>query len=89
MIDPQYRKEYTKQHFMDNVEKDADYLVILEKSDTLNWSTIPSVFGVFETVDEAIEYFFSEDKTGKKWTTIRIYDLYAPFETSIIQSSSR
>ena len=78
---------YARTKFEKYQDTDADYLIIGRHSDPLNgykgFDKIPHE-GYWETIDEAIRWFFNND-----WGIVEIFDLYSPFEDSLIKQVSR
>ena len=73
--------DYARERFKQHKDTDSDYLLICRKDDPSRQShNVIPLGDYWGTIEEAIEWHL---KCG--YTTVEIYDLYAPFETSMIR----
>ena len=76
--------DYTKVQFEISKETDADYLLICNSDGQHSSQNIIPLEDYWENIEEAIIWHFEHN-----WNEIEIYDLYAPFETSMIRRVSK
>jgi hypothetical protein len=77
---------FIKKHFDNLKNTDADYCLIAKNTRYTKHIAIVSIpqERYWETIEEAIAWYF---RNG--WDTVKIYDLYAEFDTAMIRSVSK
>ncbi len=92
-------EDTVKRLFKENVDTDADYLLIFYKEPILykevgpwTWNTVPrkefsKEDGIvhWETIDEALIIIF----IISNWDIVEVYDLYSPFESALIKTVTK